>query len=303
MTIVGRGTKESGRQCAGTAKITQSVKQGVKAMKYPRILHYPGSKWSMVEHMPEHEKYLEPFFGSGAVLFNKPPSKIETVNDLDGQVVNLFRVIRDRPKELAEKIRWTPYSRQEYYESYEPTGDEIEDDRRFLIRCWMARGAKTSDRTGWRHIIDTNGPSVTKSWAEVPEKILVVTEWLRYVQIDQQPALQLIERHRRPDVLIYADPPYILATRNNRMYRHEMNDDDHLELIDALDANPGPVLLSGYAHPLYDERLQYWRRETKVVQAEGGRRRTEVLWINPVAMGERMGQQIPNLRDCIGEQV
>lgn len=259
-------------------------------MKYPRILHYPGSKWSMVEHMPEHEKYLEPFFGSGAVLFNKPPSKIETVNDLDGQVVNLFRVIRDRPKELAEKIRWTPYSRQEYYESYEPTGDEIEDARRFLIRCWMARGAKTSDRTGWRHIIDTNGPSVTKSWAEVPEKILVVTERLRYVQIDQQPALQLIERHRRPDLLIYADPPYILATRNNRMYRHEMNDDDHLELIDALDANPGPVLLSGYAHPLYDELLQYWRRETKVVQAEGGKRRTEVLWINPVAM-ERMGQQ------------
>jgi len=120
-------------------------------MKYPRILHYPGSKWSMadwiIEYMPEHETYLEPFFGSGAVLFNKPSSKIETVNDLDGQVVNLFRVIRDRPEELAEKIRWTPYSRQEYYDSYETTGDELEDARRFLIRCWMARGAKTSDRT------------------------------------------------------------------------------------------------------------------------------------------------------------
>lgn len=129
-------------------------------MKYPRILHYPGSKWSMadwiIEHMPEHETYLEPFFGSGAVLFNKAPSKIETVNDLDGQVVNLFRVIRDRPEDLAEKIRWTPYSRQEYYDSYETTGDELEDARRFLVRCWMARGAKTSDRTGWRHNIDVS---------------------------------------------------------------------------------------------------------------------------------------------------
>ncbi|MED4572628.1 DNA adenine methylase [Brevibacillus agri] len=263
-------------------------------MKVPRILHYPGSKWSMadwiIEHMPEHETYLEPFFGSGAVLFNKPPSKIETVNDLDGQVVNLFRVIRDRPEELAEKIRWTPYSRQEYYDSYEPTDDELEDARRFLIRCWMARGGKTSDRTGWRHIIDTNGPSVTKSWAELPEKILAVTERLRYVQIEQQPALQLIERHRRSEVLICADPPYVLATRNNRMYKHEMTDADHLELLDALDAHPGPVLLSGYEHLLYDERLAHWYRETKFVQAEGGKRRKEVLWINPLA-AQQVGQQ------------
>lgn len=266
-------------------------------MKYPRILHYPGSKWSMadwiIEHMPEHETYLEPFFGSGAVLFNKAPSKIETVNDLDGQVVNLFRVIRDRPEELAEKIRWTPYSRQEYYDSYETTGDELEDARRFLIRCWMARGAKTSDRTGWRHNIDVShcpNKTVPKQWMEMPEKIVVIAQRLQGIQIEHQPAVKLIERYRRPDVLIYADPPYLMETRHGRMYRHEMTDNDHLELLDALDAHPGPVLLSGYAHPLYDERLQHWHRETKVVQAEGGRRRTEVLWINPVAINQ-MGQQ------------
>ncbi|MDT3416152.1 DNA adenine methylase [Brevibacillus aydinogluensis] len=266
-------------------------------MKYPRILHYPGSKWSMadwiIEHMPEHETYLEPFFGSGAVLFNKAPSKIETVNDLDGQVVNLFRVIRDRPEELAKKIRWTPYSRQEYYESYELTGDELEDARRFLVRCWMARGAKTSDRTGWRHNIDVShcpNKTVPKQWMEMPEKIVVIAQRLQGIQIEHQPAVKLIERYRRPDVLIYADPPYLMETRHGRMYRHEMTDDDHLELLDALDAHPGPVLLSGYAHPLYDERLKHWHRETKIVQAEGGRRRTEVLWINPVAMNQ-MGQQ------------
>jgi DNA adenine methylase len=266
-------------------------------MKYPRILHYPGSKWSMadwiIEHMPEHETYLEPFFGSGAVLFNKAPSKIETVNDLDGQVVNLFRVIRDRPEDLAEKIRWTPYSRQEYYDSYETTGDELEDARRFLVRCWMARGAKTSDRTGWRHNIDVShcpNKTVPKQWMEMPEKIVVIAQRLQGIQIEHQPAVKLIERYRRPDVLIYADPPYLMETRHGRMYRHEMTDDDHLELLDSLDAHPGPVLLSGYAHPLYDERLKHWHRETKVVQAEGGKKRKEVLWINPVAV-EPMGQQ------------
>ena len=95
-------------------------------MKAPRILHYPGSKWSMadwiISHMPPHKTYLEPFFGSGAVFFNKTPSELETINDLDGDVVNLFRVIRDRPKELAHLVRWTPYSREEYYNSYQLGG-------------------------------------------------------------------------------------------------------------------------------------------------------------------------------------
>lgn len=95
-------------------------------MPIPRILHYPGSKWSMADwiigHMPAHSTYLEPFFGSGAVFFNKAPSNIETINDLDGQVVNLFRVIRDIPDDLARAIAFTPLSRQEYYDSYEEIG-------------------------------------------------------------------------------------------------------------------------------------------------------------------------------------
>lgn len=105
-------------------------------MAIPRILHYPGSKWSMaswiISHMPEHKTYLEPFFGSGAVFFNKVPSQIETINDLDSSVVNLFKVIRDNPQKLGQAIEWTPLSREEYYSSYEfDTGNEIEDARRF----------------------------------------------------------------------------------------------------------------------------------------------------------------------------
>lgn len=127
-------------------------------MTIPRILHYPGSKWSMadwiISHMPEHQTYLEPFFGSGAVLFSKQRSRLETVNDIDGEIVNLFRVIRERPDELAHAIRWTPHSRQEYYESYELAADALERARRLVVRLWQGRGGKTAHRTGWRSMIE-----------------------------------------------------------------------------------------------------------------------------------------------------
>ena len=141
-----------------------------------RILHYPGSKWSMadwiISNMPEHKTYLEPFFGSGAVFFNKKRSDIETINDLDSSVVNLFQVVRDNPDELARQISFTPLSREEYYNSYhdrDPDDSDIELARRFLVRCWQAIGAKTSDRTGWRSLISSNGPKTADEWDRLKE--------------------------------------------------------------------------------------------------------------------------------------
>ena len=111
------------------------------------VLKYPGAKWSIVKwilgFMPEHEVYLEPFFGSGAVFFNKRPARIETINDIGSDVVNLFRVIRTKTDELAALIEMTPWARDEYLESYYKTGDELEDARRFLVRCWQAYGTRT----------------------------------------------------------------------------------------------------------------------------------------------------------------
>lgn len=245
------------------------------------------AEW-IISHMPPHTTYLEPFFGSGAVFFNKPATALETINDLDGDVVNLFRVIREKPEQLADEVYWTPYSREEYKSTYQEAEglDDLERARRFMVRCWMARGGKTSDRTGWKHNIDaSNSPNspMPQQWRRVPERILQVADRLRDAQIEQQPAVQLIERYKRPDVLIYADPPYILSTRSKRLYRNEMKDDDHEELLEALDAHPGPVLLSGYDHPLYNNRLPHWHREERQALAEAGRVRTEVLWINPVA--------------------
>jgi DNA adenine methylase len=265
-------------------------------MTIPRILHYPGSKWSMadwiISHMPPHQTYLEPFFGSGAVFFNKQRSFIETINDAYGDVTNLFEIIRDRPEELARIVYWTPYARDEYYLSYQLCDDRMERARRFLLRTWQAIGAKSSDRTGWRSNVQADkSPNklASSQWLDLPGRILEVTDRLQRVQIENQNALRLVERYRYSDVLIYADPPYVLETRSNRIYAHEMSDEDHINLLEVLDKHPGPVLLSGYAHPLYDNRLQHWRRETFQAKAEAGRSRTEVLWINPIAA--EWGQQ------------
>lgn len=272
-------------------------------MKIPRILHYPGSKWSManwiINHMPEHKTYLEPFFGSGAVFFRKGKSPIETINDLDSSVVNLFKVIRDNAEELAYQIKFTPLSREEYYESYNPTREgEIEQARKFLVRCWQAIGAKTSDRTGWRSLISANGPDTAKEWDNLPDKILLVAGRLKEAQIENQPAVKLLERYAREDVLIYADPPYVLETRSKRHYKHEMTNDDHIELLEILNIHPGPVLLSGYNHDLYTDKLTGWHKKTMSVLAEAGAKRQEVLWINPVAAEKGFYQQ--SLFDVMG---
>lgn len=154
-----------------------------------RILNYPGSKWrianEIINIMPEHSTYLEPFFGSGAVLFNKPTAKVETINDMDSRVVNFFRVCRENPDDLIKAIQFTPHSREEYQLSYFTADDSVEDARRLMIRCWQAIGAKTSDITGWRSLIDSNGPGTAKEWKDIWKRIEEVAERLKDVQIEQ----------------------------------------------------------------------------------------------------------------------
>jgi DNA adenine methylase len=260
------------------------------------VLKYPGAKWKIakwiISFMPEHEVYLEPFFGSGAVFFNKRPAKLETVNDLDGDVVNLFKVIRDRPEELARLVEFTPWARAEYLQSMglggelNRTGNEIEDARRFLVRCWMAFGGNTNRPTGWAHY--TSGKfysSMPNRWKQMPQKITTITKRFKQVQIECQQAAVLIPRYYHQNVLIYADPPYPLSTRSGKLYHCEMTDAEHLELMDILDRHPGPVLLSGFSCELYNDRLQYWKRVTTGAQANCGKATEEVLWLNPIAVG------------------
>lgn len=250
-------------------------------------LKFPGSKWNIAEwivtHMPAHRLYVEPFFGSGAVLFRKHPAKIEILNDLDSRVVNLFRVIREKPDELAAAIEMTPWSRDEYYAAYEVSPDPVEDARRFLVRCWQAFGTKIVHRTGWRSdALETSQPR-TKTWDKLPERILAAAERLKPCYIENRPAIEVIGRYAREEAVIYADPPYLLSTRSCPYYAHEMTDGDHVELLAALGEHPGPALISGYESELYREMLEGWSTKRRTVYAEKGRIREEILWLNSVA--------------------
>jgi DNA adenine methylase len=250
------------------------------------MLKYPGSKYTLapwiVSHFAPHTHFLDSHSGSGVVLLSKQAAPHEVLNDLDGRLVNAFRVVREHGDKLAGLIEMTPYSRAEYYLSYEQAGDPVEDARRFFVRCWMAHGFKPYCRTGWRHNGSKSIQPVTTLWAKVPDTIRAVMLRLKSVEIECMPALALIERYRTPDTLIYCDPPYVMSTRaHKKIYAHEMSDQEHLTLLDALDAHPGMVALSGYRSRLYDERLPHWRRVERSVQDQKGKPRTECLWLNP----------------------
>lgn len=260
------------------------------------ILKYPGAKWNCAEwiisHFPPHQHYIEPFFGSGAVLFNKAPARHEVINDLSGDVVNLFRVIREQGDRLAALIEMTPWAREEYELSYQPCEDALERARRFVVRCWQGHGgANIVGASAWRHQgkdLNDKKQLPAQKWLYMPSKILALVERLQGVEVENRPAVNVIERHNAPGTVIYADPPYPQSVRRPRLYAHEMTDADHLALLDTLDAHPGPVILSGYHCALYDTRLRHWHTREKRVQAEKGNMRTEVLWLNQTCI-DRLG--------------
>lgn len=259
---------------------------------YP-ILKYPGAKWRIapwvLEHLPPHESYLEPFFGSGAVFFLKEKARVETINDLDGEVVNFFRICRNRPDELAEMLSLTPWSREERDAAYDcGEVDELERARRFCVRCWMTFGASPYKSNGWRHTTGKNrdgGPDNPKLWARMPGCVQEAARRLLDAQIENRPALEVIQKHNGPEVLIYADPPYVRATRTAHInsYHHEMSDAEHEALLQELVKHSGMVVLSGYDSEMYRDLLSDWRVETTGTTAERGAKKTECLWINPAA--------------------
>lgn len=250
------------------------------------LLNYPGAKWGMAKQiislMPPHRSYLEPFFGSGAVLFNKPPSAIETVNDIDGDISNFFKVLRDRPDELAEAIALTPYSRDVFNDAHLNRGTtDFDRAYKFAIRSKMGHGFKTYQKTGFKIDVFARERSYCVScWNRLPQDIMLAAERLKRVQIENQPAVTLIKKFNHDNVLIYADPPYLLETRSGKQYRYEMNEQDHVLLLETLKQHKGPVILSGYPSELYDRELNDWSKLTKKSYNQNSDRRLEVLWCN-----------------------
>lgn len=251
------------------------------------VMKYPGSKWRIakwiIDFFPDHHSYLEPFFGSGAVLFNKPRSNIETVNDLDGNVVNLFEWIKRDPEKLAHEIYYTPYARQVYDDAFATVPeDSLGRAVNFYIHLNMGHGFRTNgEKVGWKNDVQGRERAyAAQDWVHLPEKILHAAERLRGVQIENQPATELIQRYNFSNVLIYADPPYVLGTRHGKQYRCEMNDMAHEELLDVLLVHKGPVLISGYDSGLYNDRLRSWHREETTCYSQVCSKKREVLWMN-----------------------
>ncbi len=251
------------------------------------VVKYPGSKWSIAEWIisffPEHHSYVEPFFGSGAVLFNKGRSNIETVNDLDGNVANLFECIREDPEKLARSIYLTPYSREVYEKAFqEVPEDKFEAALNFYIRLNMGHGFRTNgEKVGWKNDVQGRERSyASQDWCNLPEKIMQAAERLRGVQIENRPAVDLIPRFNFQNVLIYCDPPYMLNTRHGKQYRYEMDAEEHERLLALLLAHKGPVVISGYETELYNDMLVGWKHFEITAYSQACSKKKEVIWMN-----------------------
>lgn len=262
------------------------------------VLRYHGGKFRLapwvISFFPKHTVYVEPFGGAASVLLQKTRVGAECYNDLDGNVVNFFRVLRDPVKaaELQRRVELTPFAREEFNWSYEPAVDDVDAAHKMVTRSFMGHGsdsATRSCRTGFRAKV-TDGrvlPSVEyATWADA---IPLFTTRLRGVVIENRDALEVIERMDSPKTLIYADPPYCHSTRSGMTgrtsgthgYRHEMTDDDHRAMAQVLQQCDAMVVLSGYPSELYDNELfRGWVRHERRHIADGGRFRTEVIWLN-----------------------
>ncbi len=263
------------------------------------VLRYHGGKWGLapwiIRHFSPHRVYVEPFGGAASVLMQKPRSYAEVYNDLDGEIVNLFRVLRNPvlATELERALRLTPFARAEFEDAWLPADEPIEQARRTIVRAFMGFGSnavtcrrmvRNSPGTGFRSNSNRSGTSPAHDWANYPDCITAFVERLQGVVIESRPASEVIRQHDGSETLIYCDPPYPMATRDaGADYVHEMTDDDHRALSEQLHQVRGMVVLSGYACPLYTDLFGDWHQVRRQAYADGARQRTEVLWINPAA--------------------
>lgn len=258
---------------------------------------YYGGKTKLADQiadvLPEHTHYVEPFAGSLAVLLAKPRSKMETVNDLDGDLMNFWRVLRDQPQDLARVMDLTPHSRAEQTIAYGLTDcDDLERARRVWVLLSQGRGS-TLRKTGWRFYRDPAGSSCSMPdyLSAYTERVPPVATRIHGVSLECRDALEVVREYgKHPNVLLYCDPPYLATSRNSTNYRHEMaTADQHAELADALRSVKASVVLSGYHSPLYEDLYDGWHRAEMAAWTGNGIRgeatktdgnRVEVLWSN-----------------------
>lgn len=270
------------------------------------VMRYHGGKWKLapwvIDFMPPHQIYVEPFGGAASVLMRKPRSYGEVYNDLEGEIVNVFRVLRnkDTATELKRLIELTPFARQEFHDSYEKGGDEVCRAHKMIIRAYMGFGSAAmtrTHRTGFRSNSNRSGTTPAHDWASWPDQIEAFTERLKGVVIENRHAVDVIKQHDGLETLHYVDPPYVWDTRSGSCtgkrqgYKHELDDAQHIALAEVLRGLKGMVILSGYPCDLYDKQLYSdWHRFERKHFADGARERMEVVWLNPAAYRRYMAE-------------
>ena len=260
------------------------------------VFGWYGGKFSHLDWLlpllPECHHYCEPFAGSGAVLLNRVPSPVETYNDIDGEVVNFFRVLRDQHEELIRAIALTPFSREEYYRAIHTTNgvSDVERARCFYIKARQTRTglAQTASLGRWANCKNTSraGMSgVVSRWLGGVRALDDIAQRLMRVQIENRPAIDVIRLYDSPKTLFYCDPPYLHATRGDvKAYGFEMDEGQHREFAEVVNACSGMVAVSGYDHPLMDKLFEpgKWFKTLgarKTIHSTKGTRQ-EVLWTN-----------------------
>lgn len=232
--------------------------------------------------LPKHDHYVEPFAGSLAVLLAKQPSRAETVNDLDGDLVTFWRVLRDRPDDLCRAVEMTPHSRSELSSAWEDASDELEQARRVWVRLTQSRGHSLK-RTGWKFSRRIEVGHAAQRVAAFADRMPDSAARLRGVSLENRDALEVIRDYgSEPTACLYVDPPYLGSTRATN-YRVEMlQDEAHVALADALNECKASVVLSGYDAPLYAELFDGWHRLDLAAPTtlSGDTDRVEVLWSN-----------------------
>lgn len=265
------------------------------------VLRYHGGKWKLaewiIEHMPPHRIYCEPFGGGGSVLMRKPRSYGEVYNDRWATVVNVFRVLRDptQAASLVRALQLTPFARDEFVAAYRDDGDsDVEWARKTILRSFAGFGSASTNGahlTGFRANSNRSGTTPAQDWVNYPEGIPKFVERLRGVVIENRDAIEVIEQQDSPETLFYVDPPYPHATRNmsrgNSVYAVDMLDEDHKRLADTLHRVQGMVLLSSYRGDLYDSLYSDWERTERATHGDGAVDRIEVLWMNQAAAGQQ----------------
>ncbi|MCA5970213.1 DNA adenine methylase [Pseudomonas sp. P135] len=261
------------------------------------VMRYHGAKFRLaswvIKHFPPHTCYVESFGGAAGVLIQKPRAYAEVYNDLDGDVVNLFRVLQNpiTRAELHEQLVLTPYARAELEQAWLPTDNPIERARRVVIRAEMGFGSAgaTKGHTGFR--VDTKRKYGTAQalWASYPERIAAIGERLTGVLIENRPAAEVMQAHDGVKTLHFVDPPYLHETRHiganyGRAYRHEMDNDQHVELLATVRDLKGMVALSGYSSEIYNDTLEGWTchsTSSRISSGRGSAVRQECIWLNP----------------------